>query len=246
MDPGIQAVLLDIEGTTGALSHVRDVLFPYARTRIAPWMTAHHHTDQGRHILQAVRADLGNAQLSPAEAAAQLERWADTDTKAAPLKTLQGHIWAAGYASGDLTGHVYPDVPQALAAWQEQGIARYIYSSGSETAQRDWFAHTDHGDLTALLDGHFDLTSTGPKHDAASYRRIAQAIHTPPELILFASDSGEELDAAATAGFQTLAVRRPDDPRPAPPAHRMLTSLTALIRTGAQTSAPAPIEGVRP
>ncbi|MFI6898133.1 acireductone synthase [Streptomyces sp. NPDC050256] len=246
MNPRHQAVLLDIEGTTGALSHVRDVLFPYARTRIAPWMTAHHHTDQGQQILQAVRTDLGDPRLSPTDVITQLEKWADADTKAAPLKNLQGHIWAAGYAAGELTGHVYPDVPPALAAWRERGIARYIYSSGSEAAQRGWFAHTAHGDLTLLLDGHFDLNSAGPKHDAASYLSIARAIRTPPALVLFASDSGEELDAAATAGFQTLAVRRPDDSRPAPPAHRLLTSLTPLIRAGAQTGVPTHAEGSRP
>ncbi|MFD9240517.1 hypothetical protein ACFV0D_00985, partial [Streptomyces sp. NPDC059556] len=33
---GPRAVVLDIEGTTGSLSHVRDVLFPYARGRGAP------------------------------------------------------------------------------------------------------------------------------------------------------------------------------------------------------------------
>ncbi|MFJ2273880.1 acireductone synthase [Streptomyces sp. NPDC087866] len=246
MNPRSEAVLLDIEGTTSALAHVRDVLFPYARTQIAPWMTAYHDTEQGRQILHAIRTSLGDLQLGPTEAIAQLEEWADTDTKAAPLKTLQGHIWAAGYAAGQLTGHVYPDVPPALAAWREQGIARYIYSSGSAAAQRDWFAHTAHGDLTLLLDGHFDLTSAGPKHDPASYLRIARAIKTPAALVLFASDSGEELDAAATAGLQTLAVRRPDDPRPAPADHRLLTSLTPLIGPGTQPGARMPAEGSRP
>lgn len=236
-DTGPRAVVLDIEGTTGSLSHVRDVLFPYARRRIAPWLAAHRGTAPWRQILDAVTAHTGAAH-DEASALVLLEQWADADVKAAPLKTLQGLIWAEGYAAGELNGHVYPDVPHALRHWKTQGTGRFIYSSGSVAAQRDWFGHTAHGDLRPLLDGYFDLTTAGPKTDADSYRAIAADVGHAPADLLFVSDVGAELDAAAEAGWHTGAVRRPGDARPAMPGHEAAASLTPFLSPpGPDTSA---------
>ncbi|MFF7006873.1 acireductone synthase [Streptomyces fimicarius] len=237
-DNGLRAVVLDIEGTTGSLGHVRDVLFPYARRRIAPWLAAHRGTTPCRQILDAVAAHTGAAH-DEASALALLEQWADADVKAAPLKTLQGLIWADGYAAGELYGHVYPDVPPALQHWKTQCTDRFIYSSGSVAAQRDWFGHTAHGDLRPLLDGYFDLTTVGPKAATDSYRAIAARLGHPPGDLLFVSDVGAELDAAAEAGWQTVAVRRPDDERTAATGHETVASLTPLVsRPGPGTSTP--------
>ncbi len=120
---------------------------------------------------------------------------------------MQGLIWAEGYAAGALQGHVYADAVEGLRRWHEQGVALYVYSSGSVAAQRLIFGHTKHGDLTPLFSGHFD-TGIGGKKDAASYRTIAQAIGLPPEEILFLSDVVEELAAAHEAGFQVLLLAR--------------------------------------
>lgn len=38
------------------------------------------------------------------------------------LKALQGLIWADGYRSGELQGHVYPDAFSALCWWKENGV----------------------------------------------------------------------------------------------------------------------------
>ncbi|MEV8588823.1 acireductone synthase [Streptomyces sp. NPDC051180] len=227
-EKGLRAVVLDIEGTTGSLSHVRDVLFPYARERLAPWLAAHRGAAPWRRILDAVAAYTGAAH-DEASALALLELWADGDVKAPPLKTLQGLIWSGGYDAGELHGHVYPDVPPALEHWQRDGTGRFIYSSGSVAAQRDWFGHTAHGDLRPLLDGYFDLTTAGPKADADSYRAIASDLGHAPADLLFVSDVGAELDAAAAAGWRTVAVRRPDDERPAVNGHQLVASLTPLV-----------------
>ncbi|MCM2416752.1 acireductone synthase [Streptomyces sp. RKAG293] len=225
-----RAVVLDIEGTTGSLSHVHRVLFPYARSRLANWMRDHEESDAGHAVLASVREATGTPQLATDQVVAVLQEWSDHDVKAAPLKTIQALIWADGYRTGELTGHVYPDVPVALARWKTSGIARYIYSSGAVAAQRDWFAHTAFGDLTPLLDGYFDLTTAGGKRDPASYRAIENALGMSADRIIFASDIGEELDAAATAGWQTVAVRRDDDPRgPAVPGYRSRNSLDGLL-----------------
>jgi enolase-phosphatase E1 len=58
------------------------------------------------------------------------------------------------------------------------------------------------------LNGHFD-TTTGPKKDANSYRKIAAGFSLQPSEILFVSDVVAELDAAKDAGFATALSIRP-------------------------------------
>ncbi|MGP8298546.1 acireductone synthase [Streptomyces inhibens] len=225
----VRTVVLDIEGTTGSADHVHTVLFPYARERFAAWFAAHRGQARWTSALDGIRAATGAPDLDETGAVAALHAWTDADVKAAPLKALQGEIWAAGYADGTLHGHVYDEVPAALARWQAAGIGRHVYSSGSVFAQRHWFAHSNHGDLTGLLDGYFDLTTAGPKREPESYRTISRALDVPPGQTLFLSDVRAELDAAAAAGWQTVAVRRPDDPRgPSVDGHPVLADLARL------------------
>ena len=148
-----------------------------------------------------------------AAAAARYARWLmDQDRKLTALKSLQGRIWAEGYADGRLRGQVYDDVPPALARWTGAGRRVAIFSSGSVLAQKLIFGHSDHGDLTPFLSGYFD-TTTGPKREADSYRRIATALGEAAGAGLFVSDVVAELDAARHAGMATaLAVRTPPSP----------------------------------
>ena len=132
----------------------------------------------------------------------------DGDVKATGLKELQGLIWQEGYAAGRLKSHVYPDVPPALRRWAERGLDLRVYSSGSVGAQKVFFAHTEAGDLLGLFRGHYD-TTTGPKREAESYRRIAADMKMPPSAVLFLSDVPRELDAAREAGMRTALVVRP-------------------------------------
>lgn len=44
---------------------------------------------------------------------------------------MQGHIWAEGFAKGELRAELYADVADALTVWRALGIKTYIYSSGS-------------------------------------------------------------------------------------------------------------------
>ncbi len=209
----VRAVVLDIEGTTGSASHVRDVLFPYARERFADWLAAHRGEAPWTELMEEIRTCAGDPRLDEEGAVAALTGWSDQDVKVPPLKRIQGLVWAEGYACSTLTGHVYDDVPGALARWRQAGIERYVYSSGSVTAQRDWFAHSGHGDLSGLLDGYFDLAGAGGKREPESYRAITRALGVPAHETVFFSDVGEELDAATAAGWRAVAVRRPGDPR---------------------------------
>ncbi|MBA9049595.1 MULTISPECIES: acireductone synthase [Streptomyces] len=237
--PHTEVVVLDIEGTTGSLTYVRDVLFPYARRELAGWFTRHAQESRVRQVAEDVRTELDRPDLDTDGVVAALAAWSDADVKAAPLKTVQGWIWAEGYASGALHGHVYPEVPAALRAWKAAGVRVVIYSSGSAAAQLDWFRHTAYGDLSPLLDGYFDLRSAGSKTDPASYRTLAGAVGAHPGRLLFLSDVAAELDAAVQAGWHAVGVRREGDPRgPAVPRHRTVATLDPLLPGPSSASRP--------
>lgn len=203
----ISAIVTDIEGTTSSLSFVKDVLFPYARKRLPGFVVTHADKPEVQHWLHEAAREAGLVSAGQDEVIALLTRWIDEDRKATALKALQGMIWAEGYESGEFRGHVYPEVAAALSEWQRQGLALYVYSSGSVEAQKLLFACSDAGDLTPLFSGYFD-TGIGAKRDAESYRRIAEEIALPPAQILFLSDVTEELDAARAAGMQTIQLAR--------------------------------------
>ncbi|KPL27737.1 MAG: haloacid dehalogenase [Acidithiobacillales bacterium SM1_46] len=205
----IRAVVTDIEGTTSSLSFVKDVLFPYAHTRLADFIRAHRHEPAVRAQLDAVRELLGGT-LTDEDVTVQLLHWSDQDRKVAPLKELQGMIWEAGFRNGDFTGHVYPDAAETLKLWKARGLGLYIYSSGSVHAQKLLFAHTAWGDLTPLFSGYFD-TTTGNKREPDSYRKIASQIGWLATEIVFLSDVKEELDAAKAAGYVTWQLVRAAD-----------------------------------
>jgi enolase-phosphatase E1 len=225
MNDPVRAILTDIEGTTTSISFVHDVLFPYARERMAEFVAAHRDEPRVRELLDAANAEAGGG-LSDEQIARVLISWIDQDRKATPLKGLQGLIWEDGYRNGDYQGHMYEDAVNNLRAWKERGIALYVFSSGSVHAQRLLFGHTAWGDLTPLFSGWFD-TTTGNKREAEAYRRIAGAIGLPAGNILFLSDVAGELDAAREAGMQTTWLVRDGEPDPGA-RHRQVGSFDQI------------------
>lgn len=216
---GIRAALLDVEGTTTALSFVTHVLFPYARAHLR----SHLATGEGPQLLEqlrdAHRASVERGERPPpwqdtpqalqvASAAAFAEWLMDRDSKSTPLKALQGRIWERGYREGTLVGHVFPDVAAALARWQLDHVIASIYSSGSVLAQQMLFRYSSAGDLTPLLHAYFD-TAVGTKTDPASYASIAGRLELPADAVLFVSDVPPELDAARQAGMAVCLMVRP-------------------------------------
>jgi enolase-phosphatase E1 len=208
----IQAIVTDIEGTTSSIDFVHQTLFPYARQHLRTFVREQASDPQVAADLAEV-AKLEGRALTIDEAADVLERWIDEDRKLTPLKSLQGMIWARGYAEGALTGHVYADTPVWLQRWHSAGKRLYVYSSGSVAAQQLIFGHSDAGDLRPLFSGYFD-TRVGAKREAAAYRNILEAIGLPGESVLFLSDIGEELDAAREAGIKTTQLIRDAKARP--------------------------------
>jgi len=216
-----RAVLTDIEGTTTPIAFVHEVLFPYARTRLPAFLDARSSDP----LVAALLAEVAAAE--PGAPVETLLGWMDRDVKATPLKTLQGLIWREGYESGALLGRLYPDVAPVLRAWSAAGLTLFVYSSGSEEAQRLLFGCSTDGDLSSLFDGFFD-TRIGPKREAASYRRICEAVRLDPADILFLSDVEAELDAAAAAGLATCQLVRPDDRTIASDRHPRAADFAAI------------------
>ncbi|MFC9294519.1 acireductone synthase [Streptomyces sp. NPDC057011] len=212
MTHSVDAVVLDIEGTTSATGFVVDVLYPYARERFGALLAERAGEPEVARALALVRAELGEPDAGPARIERALNAWLDEDRKVTPLKTLQGVLWAEGFARGELVSHFYADVVPVLRRWHASGVRLYVYSSGSVAAQRAWFAHSPEGDLSDLVSGWYDTENAGPKQHAGSFRTIASGTGIPADRLLFLSDRVGELDAARAAGWRAVGVRRPGEP----------------------------------
>jgi enolase-phosphatase E1 len=208
----VDAVVVDIEGTTSSTGFVVQTLYPYSRARFRQVLTDRAGEPDVARAAAQVRDLLGDPGADVDRIVAALDAWLDRDEKVTPLKTLQGLIWADGFAAGDLTAHFYADAIPALRAWHAAGLRLYVFSSGSLTAQATWFGHSPDGDLLPLFTDRFDTENAGPKRVASSYGKIAAATGEDPAATVFLSDLAAELDAAREAGWLTVGVRRPGEP----------------------------------
>ena len=232
--PKMTCVLLDIEGTTSSVQYVYEVLFPYVRGALPSFLETHWEEPTVQAACERIAQDATAASpdaWTPGRAAilAEALRLMDLDSKAGGLKDLQGLVSRAGYESGGLRSHFYPDVPPFLETLTRQGVRCCVYSSGSIDAQKNFYRYAAAGDLTPYISGNFDTTS-GPKREAASYTAIANALKLPPQSILFCSDVLAELDAASKAGMETVLVVRPGNKAVTEPhTHRVAHSLSELL-----------------
>jgi enolase-phosphatase E1 len=231
----IDAIVLDIEGTTTPIAFVYEVLFPFARQHLHDYLQDRQGSDELRDVIARLRhewreetapppwSDEPANELSSAES--YVEWLMDRDRKSPALKLLQGRIWELGYRSGVLKGDLYPDVVPAIERWRAFGVKVAIYSSGSEQAQRLLFAHTPAGDLTSLFEAFFD-THLGAKTSSASYRRIGEVLDCSTDRLIFVSDAGAEIDAARAAGCHTVLCVRPGNPLP--PTNGPVVAISSL------------------
>jgi enolase-phosphatase E1 len=224
---GLEAVVLDIEGTTTPLAFVHEALFPFARRALEPFVREQFGQPETADVFRRIRGDWrddvnrgeappawpedANREQQIASIVAYAEWQMDRDRKAFGLKALQGLIWERGYQAGLLRGEVFPDVPPAIARWRAAGITIAIFSSGSVLTQQRLFQSVPSGDLTPHIAAFFD-TSVGSKKEPDSYRRIAAALDTPIARVLFISDAPAELAAARAAGCTAVLCARPGNP----------------------------------
>jgi len=211
-------ILLDIEGTTSSIDFVHEVMFPFARKRVPDFVKSNWDSDELNGCIELLANDLGESSVEswlPGDAETNQQavidavvNMIDNDVKATGLKQLQGIVWKSGFHSGEMVAHLYDDTAPAIRRWKEQGFDLRIYSSGSIAAQKLFFGHSVAGDLLDLFSAHYD-TTTGPKKEAESYRKIVADVGVEAGQIVFVSDVPAELDAAADAGLQTVLSIRP-------------------------------------
>jgi enolase-phosphatase E1 len=197
----VRTVLCDIEGTTSSLSFVHDVLFPLSYDRMEDFIKENWNSDLIHQEIHQIKSE------DPDEVVRTLRSWIKEDRKEGALKSIQGKIWKDAFESGKIRGHVYGDVPPNFREWLNSGIQICIFSSGSIEAQKLLFRYSEAGDLSQFISCYFD-TTTGPKRESSSYKKIASELSVPAANILFLSDVQSELDAARNAGMQTTQLLR--------------------------------------
>jgi enolase-phosphatase E1 len=218
----ICVILLDIEGTTTPVDFVYKTLFPFACRKLESFLHEHAQDPEIQSLIQDLRSqhagDERSGLLPPGwkdepeterlRSSAAYGQWLIArDSKCTPLKSLQGRIWQQGFASGELRGEVYPDVPVAFERWRRQKRTICIYSSGSVLAQQLLFRTTASGDLTSRITAFFD-TRVGAKSERESYKKIAASLSYEPQQFLFISDATKEIEAARSVGMQALLCER--------------------------------------
>lgn len=218
----VRVILLDIEGTTTPIDFVYKTLFPYASSKLEPFLREHARDLEIQGLIQELHAQHESDERSGLQppgwvddseevrlvSCAAYGQWLIArDSKCTPLKALQGKIWQKGFASGELRGQVYPDVPIAFERWKRQKKTICIYSSGSVLAQQLLFRTTPSGDLTSYISVFFD-TRVGVKTEGESYRKIAASFSHAPQRFLFISDAVKEIEAAKSAGMQAILCDR--------------------------------------
>ncbi|GAB3122016.1 acireductone synthase [Glaciibacter psychrotolerans] len=208
-----QTIVVDLEGTTSAAGFILGDLYDYARPRLAPYLAEHAAEELTIEARAQVVADAGlPVDATDAQIVAVLHDWMANDVKATPLKTLQGQIWADGFARGEISSHFFDDAIPQLRAWHAAGLGLSVFSSGSVASQVPWFRHSPEGDLTPLITAYFDTVSAGSKKDPASYDAIAEALGVSAGDIVFLTDHPDEVTAARDAGWQVIALSRPGEP----------------------------------
>jgi len=206
-------IVLDLEGTTSAAGFILGDLYDYARPRLLPWIQDHADDPAIAEARDQVIEEADLLEIATDEdIEAALIGFMAADVKSTPLKTIQGQIWAEGFARGEISSHFFEDVIPRLRAWHEAGISLAVFSSGSVASQVPWFRHSPDGDLTPLITDYFDTVKAGPKKVATSYDRIADSLGADPSSLVFFTDNPEEIDAAVEAGWQVVAFARPGEP----------------------------------
>jgi enolase-phosphatase E1 len=221
--PQVRIILLDIEGTTTPVDFVYQTLFPYASSKLESFLREHFREPEITSLIQDLHTQrqvdesqglqpsawIDESDESRLRSAVAYCRWLMAkDSKCTALKSLQGKIWKEGYASGELHGRVYADVPPAFERWRRQKREICIYSSGSVLAQQLLFRSIASGDLTRQIAAFFDTGSVGAKTKSESYRKIAESLAQNPCDFLFISDSVKEVKAAHDAGMQAILCNR--------------------------------------
>ncbi len=234
-----RCILLDIEGTTSAISFVYDVLFPFARAELREYLHANWRSKEVEKAIDYLASDLGHATAeqwfkSAAVQQADLDCVGDSDreTDKAHQKAHQEMVAAEieRLMNADVKSTGLKELQGLIwAVGYAQGkLSSHVFDDVTP-ALKDWkHAGIDlrifsSGSINAqkvffkhTKDGALSEylsgyydTTTGPKREASSYKLIANDAGFALGDVLFLSDVEPELQAAHDAGMQVALVVRP-------------------------------------
>lgn len=214
----IEVVILDIEGTICPISFVKEGLFPYFLDKLPTYLEKLEYpiVKNGSSDVNDICSEFGSEHTrSYKDLLDHISQLVKNDVKQPALKTLQGYIWTKGYASHELKAPLYDDAIKFIENTKDSKKI-YIYSSGSVKAQKLLFTYVEGKDgqvldLKPSITDYFDITTSGYKNEAASYRSILASIgyEKTPESVLFLSDNVHEIKASSEALMQSVVVVRP-------------------------------------
>ncbi|KAG6069353.1 hypothetical protein E4U32_000067 [Claviceps aff. humidiphila group G2b] len=202
-------LILDIEGTVCPITFVHHVLFPYALSALPQYLEHNWDSETFAAYREAFPEEY---KIDRGAFEAHVRDLVAKDVKAPYLKALQGLLWQAGYASGELKAPLFSDVGAFITSAHAAGKRVCIYSSGSVKAQKLLFTHTNATppDLTNCISEWFDTVNAGPKAEVESYKTILSSLGDPEaSRCLFLSDNMKEVRAALLSGMRSLPVSRP-------------------------------------
>ncbi len=234
-----RCILLDIEGTTSAISFVYDVLFPFARTELRDYLRANWHSKDVQKAVTYLAADLGHASAEEWFKSAGVHQAdpdcvgdSDRETDKATQKAHQDMV------ASEVERLMNADV-KSTGLKELQGLIWAVgYAAGKLSSHvfddvapslKDW--KNSGVDLRIFSSGSINAqkvffkhtkngalseylsgyydTTTGPKREPTSYKLIAKDAGFTTGEVLFLSDVEPELQAAHDAGMQVALVVRP-------------------------------------
>ncbi|KAI5790240.1 HAD-like domain-containing protein, partial [Geopyxis carbonaria] len=192
-----------------SIDFVRETLFPYALEVLPSYLQENWSDSSFEKYRDAFPEEVRG---TPQSLEAYVRELSAKDLKVPCLKQLQGLLWRSGYESGAIKAPIYDDVLPAIKKWLDGGKKVMIYSSGSVEAQKLLFKHTnstEDADMTPLFSGYYDTVNAGMKQDPKSYSIIAENEGIEPQGWLFLSDNVKEVEAAKSAGMDSIVLVRP-------------------------------------
>lgn len=234
-----RCILLDIEGTTSAISFVYDVLFPYARTELRDYLRSNWHCKDVQKAVDFLAADLGHAtaeewfksatvQQADPDCVGDSDRETDKATQNAHQNLVVSEVERLMNADIKSTGLKELQGLIWAIGYAKGKLLSHVFDDVTP-ALKDW--KNSGIDLRIFSSGSINAqkvffkhtkdgalseylsgyydTTTGPKRDAKSYKLIAKDAGFTPGEVLFLSDVEPELQAAHDAGMQVALVARP-------------------------------------
>lgn len=198
----VSAILLDVAGTTTAISFVKETLYPFIIKNAEEFLkNSWENEDVKKAISQFEEKD-----LDITKATEVIKNLTEKDDSNSGLKIIQGMLLKKGYESGELKGNLFDDVLKFFQSWSSSKKFA-IFSSGSVESQQLLFKNSSEGDLTSHIKKFFD-TSLGSKTDSETYKKIAKELEVTPVDILFLTDDVKEAEAAKSADVNVVLVER--------------------------------------